>query len=168
MAQGRKYNDDIKEQAIAMLTVNNSVSFVAKELGLPRSTVKTWKEQYDKAADENGEDNIAKLRQKKKEDFINKAWDIIDLGKEILHRRLKRALESEDELDSLESEIMSLSNTDLSTDKKKALAKKLSLIKVEDIGKLTTAIGTIYDKQALANGEATSREEQILKGFEDY
>ena len=32
MAKGQKYNDDIREKAIALLTVNNSVSFVAREL----------------------------------------------------------------------------------------------------------------------------------------
>lgn len=168
MAKGQKYNDDIKEQAIAMLTVNNSVSFVARELGLPRSTVKTWKIQFDKEAEANGEDNIAKLRQKKKEEFVSKAWDIIDIGKEILHRRFRRALESEDKLDALEKELMTLPNTDLSTEQKKALAKKLAVIKVEDVGKLTTALGTLYDKQALASNEATSREEQIIKKFEDF
>lgn len=63
---------------------------------------------------------------------------------------------------------MSLPNTELSTERKKALARQLASIKVEDIGKLTVALATLYDKQALANGEATSREEQILKGFEDY
>lgn len=168
MAQGQKYNDDIKEKAIALLTVNNSVSYVAKELNVPRTTVMSWKKQFDKKADEKGEENLVKLRQKKKEEFINDAWNIIDTGKQILLRRLKRALTNEDELDTLMQEIMSLPNTELSTEKKKALASKLSAIKVEDIGKLTTALGTIYDKQALANGEATSREEQILKGFEDY
>ena len=166
--KGQKYNDDIKEKAIAMLTVNNSVSYVAKKLELPRSTVKTWKIQFDKRAEANGEDNIAKLRQKKKEGFINDAWVIIDTGTQILSRRLKRALESEDKLDALEKEIMSLPNTELSTERKKALARQLASIKVEDIGKLTVALATLYDKQALANGEATSREEQILKGFEDY
>ena len=35
MARGQKYNDDLKEQAYALLAVNNSVAFVAKELGLP-------------------------------------------------------------------------------------------------------------------------------------
>lgn len=168
MAKGQKYNDDIKEQAIAMLTVNNSVSFVARELGLPRSTVKTWKIQFDKEAEANGEDNIAKLRQKKKEEFVSKAWDIIDIGKEILLRRFRRALESEDKLDALEKELMTLPNTDLSTEQKKALARKLAVIKVEDVGKLTTALGTLYDKQALASNEATSREEQIIKKFEDF
>ena len=53
--KGQKYNDDIKEKAIAMLTVNNSVSYVAKKLELPRSTVKTWKIQFDKQALANGE-----------------------------------------------------------------------------------------------------------------
>lgn len=72
MAKGQKYNDDIKEQAIAMLTVNNSVSFVARELGLPRSTVKTWKIQFDKEAEANGEDNIAKLRQKRRKSLYRR------------------------------------------------------------------------------------------------
>ena len=69
MARGQKYNDDLKEKALALLAVNNSVSFVAKELGLPRSTVKTWKEVYDKEAEESGGPTIAKLRKEKKEGF---------------------------------------------------------------------------------------------------
>ena len=89
MAKGQKYNDDIREKAIALLTVNNSVSFVARELGLPRSTVKSWKEAFDKEAEESGEDNIAKLRQKKKEDFINDAWRLIDLSKSVLEKDRK-------------------------------------------------------------------------------
>ena len=64
--KGKKYNDDIKEKAFALLAVNNSVSYVAKQMGLPRSTVKSWKETYDKMAEERGEDSIAKLRQKNK------------------------------------------------------------------------------------------------------
>lgn len=83
-------------------------------------------------------------------------------------RRFRRALESEDKLDALEKELMTLPNTDLSTEQKKALARKLAVIKVEDVGKLTTALGTLYDKQALASNEATSREEQIIKKFEDF
>ena len=101
MAKGQKYNDDIREKAIALLTVNNSVSFVARELGLPRSTVKSWKEAFDKEAEESGEDNIAKLRQKKKEDFINDAWKLIDLSKGVLEKRLTRAMDNEEALDEL-------------------------------------------------------------------
>lgn len=179
---GKKHKDELKEKAFALLVCNNA-SYVAKELGLPYTTVKTWENKFikegKKQIDETqegttektssvDEHNLVMLRHKKKEEFINSAWDIIDLGKQILHRRFRRALESEDKLDDLEKELMSLPNTDLSTEQKKALAKKLSIIKVEDVGKLTTALGTLYDKQALANGEATSREEQILKGFEDY
>ena len=46
MAQGKKYNDDVKERAFALLACNNSVAYVAKELDLPYSTVKTWEKNF--------------------------------------------------------------------------------------------------------------------------
>ena len=156
MAKGQKYNDDIREKAIALLTVNNSVSFVARELGLPRSTVKSWKEAFDKEAEESGEDNIAKLRQKKKEDFINDAWKLIDLSKGVLEKRLTRAMDNEEALDELVEEISKLDYKTLTSQQRQALYMKLAKIKVDDVKSLATVLGTLYDKQALANKEATA------------
>lgn len=170
MAKGQKYNDDIKEKAIALLTVNNSVSFVARELGLPRSTVKSWKEAFDKEAEESGEDNIAKLRQKKKEDFINDAWKLIDLSKGVLEKRLTRAMDNEEALDELVEEISKLDYKTLTSQQRQALYMKLAKIKVDDVKSLATVLGTLYDKQALANKEATAIVEGSItvKKFEDF
>ena len=170
MAKGQKYNDDIREKAIALLTVNNSVSFVARELGLPRSTVKSWKEAFDKEAEESGEDNIAKLRQKKKEDFINDAWKLIDLPKGVLEKRLTRARDNEEALDELVDEICKLDYKTLTSQQRQSLYMKLAKIKVEDVKSLATVLGTLYDKQALANKEATAIVEGSItvKKFEDF
>lgn len=170
MAKGQKYNDDIREKAIALLTVNNSVSFVARELGLPRSTVKSWKEAFDKKAEESGEDNIAKLRQKKKEDFINDAWKLIDLSKSVLEKRLTRARDNEEALDELVDEICKLDYKTLTSQQRQSLYMKLAKIKVEDVKSLATVLGTLYDKQALANKEATAIVEGSItvKKFEDF
>ena len=170
MAKGQKYNDDIREKAIALLTVNNSVSFVARELGLPRSTVKSWKEAFDKEAEESGEDNIAKLRQKKKEDFINDAWRLIDLSKSVLEKRLTRAKDNEEALDEHVEEICQLDYKTHTSQQRQALYMKLAKIKVEDVKSLATVLGTLYDKQALANKEATAIVEGSItvKKFEDF
>ena len=170
MAKGQKYNDDIREKAIALLTVNNSVSFVARELGLPRSTVKSWKEAFDKEAEESGEDNIAKLRQKKKEDFINDAWKLIDLSKGVLEKRLTRAMDNEEALDELVEEISKLDYKTLTSQQRQALYMKLAKIKVDDVKSLATVLGTLYDKQALANKEATAIVvgSITVKKFEDF
>lgn len=170
MAKGQKYNDDIKEKAIALLTVNNSVSYVARELGLPRSTVKSWKEAFDKEAEASGEDNIAKLRQKKKEDFIKDAWKLIDLSKGVLEKRLTRARDNEEALDELVDEICKLDYKTLTSQQRQALYMKLAKVKVEDVKSLATVLGTLYDKQALANKEATAIVEGsiTIKKFEDF
>lgn len=169
MAKGQKYNDDIKEKAIALLTVNNSVSYVARELGLPRSTVKSWKEAFDKEAEDSGEDTIAKLRQKKKEDFIKGAWGLIDLAQGVLEKRLKRARDNEESLDELVDEINKLDYKTLTSQQRQALYMKLAKIKVDDVKSLATVLGTLYDKQALANKEATTIVEGniTVRKFED-
>lgn len=170
MAKGQKYNDDIKERAFALLAVNNSVSYVARELGLPRSTVKSWKEAYDKEAEKNGEDTIAKLRQKKKEDFVTDAWNLISKIKTILERRLDRAIDSEDEIDALVDEITQLDHKQLTDSQRKALYMRISAIKIESVKELAVVLGTLYDKQALANKEATAivEGEVVVKKFEDF
>lgn len=175
MAQGKKYNDDIKEKAYALLAVNNSVSYVAEQLGLPRSTVKTWKEQFDKKAKENGEDDIAKLRQKKKEDFVNKAWKLIDDAITVAQKRITRELDFEDNVD-LVAEALKKNAKEIEKETGVGwfellnLVDKLKALKNFKLGEISTLIGTIYDKQALANKEATAivDGEVRVKKFEDF
>ncbi len=137
MAAGKKYNDDIKEQAFALLACNNSVAEVARALNLPYSTVKTWRNKYlaesDKLAqngendEDNGEKDLAKLRQLKKQEFIDDAWRIIGKAQKLIERRIDGAMNEPNNP-----------------------AKEIN------IRELSTVLGTLYDKQALANQEATS------------
>ena len=44
--RGKKFNDDIKEKALALLATNNNAKFVADKLGLKYTTVKTWEKKF--------------------------------------------------------------------------------------------------------------------------
>lgn len=160
MARGQKYNDDLKEKAIALLTVNNSVSFVAKKLNLPRSTVMSWKEAFDKEADEKGEENIVKLRQKKKEDFVEKAWGLIDDSMLVAQKRITRELELENAVDKI-AQLLKDNAKDIEEKKGVGwfellnLIDKLKTVKNFKLSEISTLVGTMFDKQALANKEAT-------------
>lgn len=188
MAQGKKYSDELKEKAIALLSCNNA-SFVAEELGLPYTTVKTWEtkalkqakrdmevreasegdDEVTKSTKRFTEQNLVELRQKKKEEFIESAWELINLSKGVLEKRLKRAMENEEALDELVDEITKLGYKTLTAQQRQALYMKLSKIKVDDVKSLATVLGTLYDKQALANKEATAIVEGSItvKKFED-
>lgn len=186
MARGQKFNDDLKEKAFALLAVNNSVAYVAKELGLPYTTVKTWEKKFiqkskelsereanqtenaNKSESEGEEFDLIKLRNQKKKEFVNDSWNLISKVKTVLERRLDRAIRSEDVIDKLLNEILSLDGKELTDTQRKALYSKISSVKVENVRELAIVLGTLYDKQALANKEAT----QIVGGdvavkFED-
>lgn len=182
--RGKKFNDDIKEKAFALLATNNNAKVVADTLGLKYTTVKTWEKKFLKEAEEQQKvkaeaennqeaednqdtnlrtENLVELRNKKKKEFVDSSWNIISKAQTLLERRITRALEKEDELDSLVTEIEQLDYKDLSQEQRKALHRKMAAIKVEDVGKLATMLGTLYDKQALANNEATSKVDGVIR-----
>ncbi len=162
MARGEKHSDEIKEKARALLVFKNA-SAVAKELGLPYSTVKTWEKECMKTT--SGE-NLEELRNEKKRAFVASAWELIEKTEAILARRVERAANSEAVLDEIVSEIVE--EGELTPDKKKAILTKLSLVRLENVKELAVLLGTLYDKQALACKEST----QIFGGeerkFEDF
>ena len=182
--RGKKFNDDIKEKAFALLATNNNAKVVADTLGLKYTTVKTWEKKFLKEAEEQQKvkaeaennqeaednqdtnlrtENLVELRNKKKKEFVDSSWNIISKAQTLLERRITRALEKEDELDSLVTEIEQLDYKDLSQEQRKALHRKMAAIKVEDVGKLATMLGTLYEKQALANNEATSKVDGVIR-----
>lgn len=182
--RGKKFNDDIKEKAFALLATNNNAKVVADTLGLKYTTVKTWEKKFLKEAEEQQKakaeaennqeaedkqdtnlrtESLVELRNKKKKEFVDSSWNIISKAQELLERRITRALENEDQLDDLVKEIEQLDYQDLNQEQRKALYRKMAAIKIEDIGKLATTLGTLYDKQALANNEATSKVDGVIR-----
>ena len=191
---GKKHKDELKEKAFALL-VSNNASYVAKELGLPYSTVKTWENNFlgkgrakakqkpplekpsseteDKNNEDSYEDDLAKLRKKKREEFVTSAWELIEDSLAVAKKRMSRARNLEHNIDIVAEALKKNAGkieaeTGVGWFALLDLVKELQAIKNPKLSEISTLIGTIYDKQALANGEATSREETVIKGFEDY
>lgn len=160
--KGQKYSEEIKEKARALLSVNDNAEYVARQMDIPVSTVRTWKKQF--LAESPGEDSFAEIRKKNKEAFINNAWRDIDLASDILHKRLERASQDERKLDSVLA--MVALDSELEIKDKKAIIDLLLSIKLVDISKISTVLGVLYDKQALASKDATSVVDTNVK-YED-
>lgn len=168
MAQGSKYTDEQKEQALAMLTTM-SFKAVSKSLKIPERTLRDWKDTEEKINPE-----FAKLRNEKKKAFVEKAWSIMEKANQLLERKLDRALNKEKELDDALDELYEETDFEKKKDREKYLrvARKVDSLKMENIGQLSTVIGTLYDKQALINKEATvglgadASLEEVLRGLQ--
>lgn len=161
MAQGSKYTDEQKEQALAMLTIM-SYKEVSKKTDIPETTLRDWKNREEKINPE-----FVKLRTKKKEKFVNSAWNIIEKANRLIERKIDRALSIEDDIDSIISKAKK--NKDLAKEDFILLTKSINKLGIDNIGQVSTVIGTLYDKQALINKEATvnhgtdSSLEEVLK-----
>lgn len=138
--KGKKYSPEIVEKALALLATTNNICEVAKKMNLPESTVRDWAKQ--------NKDEFETLRIKKKKEFVENAWRIIEKANKLLEKKLDVALKNQGELDELLAKMRG------EIDYKK-LAEKVKAIKIDNLSNLTTAIGTLYDKQALCNREET-------------
>lgn len=168
MAKGKKYNEDVKEKAYALFASGNSYAFVSEKLGIPESTLRGWRKQPSNA---ENEEKLAELRAKKKQEFVDRAWRSIELSQNIMERRLRRALEQENEIDELLLLVdESARDEGLTQEMKRGLLTRVSALHCDDLGKLVQVQGVLYDKQALANKEATEivDGQVTLKKFEDF
>jgi hypothetical protein len=128
MGEINKYRGDkIKEKVLAELASGETIASVARKHKIPETTIGTWKK---KAMEKD--DKFVELRAKRKEEFINNAWDIIEDAQKLMKENLKKALSGDEKIDA---------------------------------GKLSTVIGTMYDKQALASDEATQNVNVKLEDF---
>lgn len=164
MAQGSKYTDEQKEQALAMLTTM-SFKAVSKSLKIPENTLRDWKNNAEKINPE-----FVKLRNKKKEEFVEKAWNIIGKANLLIEKKIDRALSAEEDIENIVKKAKNSEN--LEKDDIANLIKNIHKLGIENIGQLSTVIGTLYDKQALINKEATVNHgadaslEEVLRGLQ--
>jgi len=149
MARGKKTdNQTIYKVMISMFSTNN-FSETARQLNMPVKTVeKIYKDNKDK-------DEFAKLCNEKKEEFVEKADRIINKATKLLEKRLDTALESQDELEEIINKIWKMDKDDYNETEKKAVVNKISKMQLNNLSEITTALGTIFDKRALARGEST-------------
>ena len=156
MAKGKKTdNETIYKVMLSYITTRN-YSETARQLDMPESTVR-------KIVDDNKDkEEFATLCEQKRDEFVEKADKIIYKATSLLEKRLDTALENQDELESILDEAMQLDNKEFNDSQKKALIKRISKLQVNALNEITTAIGTMYDKRALAKGEPTSNEKLTI------
>lgn len=149
MARGKKTDPETIYKIMASYAITQNTRQSARELNLPPSTV-------SKVVDDNKDkEEFRQLCEEKKKDFAQRASNIIDKGLTLLERRLDTALEREEELNELIEDIYSTDKEELSQNRKNALIAKIGALQLQKLGEITTAVGTLYDKRALAQGEST-------------
>lgn len=160
----KRYSDKDREKALAIYMETGSAQVVSERLNIPRTTIKTW-------IGKMSADEIAETRRKKREEFATRAWVPINKALTLLDRELDTALNKQDELDALYDIIMDIDKGELSDKRKLEIARKIERLQRMDLRELTTAIGTLYDKQALALGDSTSNQSitvELDKELEEY
>lgn len=142
-------NETIYKVMLSMFSTGN-FSETARQLNMPQSTVeKIYKDNKE-------EPEFVKLCEEKKEEFVETATRIINKASELLEKRIDTALENQDELQEIIDEIWEIDKKDFNETKKKAVANKIYKMQLNNMSEITTALGTLYDKRALAKGEATT------------
>jgi predicted transcriptional regulator len=149
MPRGKKTSPEVIYKVMTSWASTNNYSETARDLGMAMTTVeKIVKDNKDKP-------EFVKLCDEKKKDFAEKATEIIDKGLELINRRLSVALDKQDELDRLIDEIENTDEEELSYKQKVTAINLIRETQIQKIKDISTAVGTLYDKRALARGEST-------------
>jgi len=150
---------------MASYAVTGNFKQTSRDLDIPYTTVReTYLENKDNP-------DFVKLSDETKASFSESATAIIEKGLTLLERRFNRALEQEAELDLFIQEIADTNKIQLSQQEKSILITKLRGLQLYDVKAITTAIGTLYDKRALAEGGSTDNVSVSIKlpeGIDEY
>jgi len=151
-----KLSDEKREHAKAIIYLNPDVSEreIAKQVGIGNSTAHELKKDII----EGDPDSYEQARATKKQEFIDNAWNVVQKALLLANKRFDKALDHEAEFDAIIDEISS--SDDMTQKQKQALLSKLGAIEMSNIKDIAIALGTIYDKQALASGEPTQISER--------
>lgn len=147
IAKQRTYTDADREQAFAEYTVLGNWELVSRKMGIPVNTLKSWWRRHPPDMDE-----YAEKRREVREGFIETASRAIENGAELINRRMELALKHQQELDDLLNDIP---DGELTMTQKQELRTKIRSLELYKLNEISTAIGTLYDKRALAQGQST-------------
>ncbi len=147
--KGGRHSDEIKQIARRVYAAEKNVCAVARKIGVPEGTVRKWAKKW------NEDPEFHVLCDDLKKSFAAKADEIINSGLDLLKKRFNRGLDFEKELDDVLSAISSQEEEKYSSEMLKNIAKKIAELKLQNVREITTTIGILYDKKALALGEST-------------
>ena len=150
MAKGKKTDNETIYKVMLSVFSTGNYSETARQLNMPITTVeKIYKDNKDK-------EEFVKLCNEKKEEFTETATRIINKATSLMEQRIDLATEHENELEEIIDEIWMTDKKEMNETKKKALVAKISGMQLYSLKELSVAIGTMYDKRALAKGESTA------------
>lgn len=156
----RSYSDQEKEHAIAVFTTCGNLSKTSRETGVPISTLRGW------LAEQPAEE-IQQARLDAKARFIEGAWQTVLKGLQVGDTVMSFALENKGRIDEAIKAVLS---SDIEKEDKADLVKVLASLTRFNLRDVSTYVGTIYDKIALATGKPTgiSRLEGEVKDTHEY
>lgn len=136
--KGSKYDNETREKALALLAANDNASEVARQLGLPKSTVASWRKEKREDAE------FADIRRKRQKAFINNAWKGIETAYRIAQKRLELAETYTDRL----QEILERCEDVLKMKPNELLEFRRAVLNVQlqDISDIMKVVNTLYDK----------------------
>lgn len=158
------HSPEEREKALALLAIKPPMR-VAEETGIPYTTLRDWLAERCKE-----DPTFVDYRNKKKQEFVDNAWEIIETGNKLLKTKLERALTAEEQINDILAKARE--SSELDKEDVANLVKYLGKLNVDNMGQVTTVIGTLYDKQALINKESTvnhgvdSNFEKLLKSLQ--
>ncbi len=209
MAKGQRISQQQIEVMRAWLAAGTSLAETARKMGLPKSTVATWKkrfesegapaeggsneqartekgagarvgdgqtfekartleqgfalaEQEQRARQGRGQRTFEELRTFNQERFIADAGEIVAASQELIRYNLERAFEQRKKIDGI-IDLLAERGKVLSDKELRKVLLTLLELKTPDIGKLSSVMGTMYDKRALARGEPTENLGGVVK-----
>lgn len=161
MSKGKKTPIEDVYKVMVGYASNKNIDDLSRTLNMPASTIrKIIKDNKEKP-------EFVELCREKADEFAYKATRIIDKATELLEQRLTTALERQHELDETLDLIMCADKEDIDYKEKLAMAKRIGRLQLNGLSEITTAIGTMYDKRALAKGENTSNQSLTIKMSEE-
>lgn len=175
MAKGQKIGEKQIEVMRAYLAAGTSLAETARKMGLPKSTVATWKKRFEEEKPAAADDldlerprpqkgacacalerapTFEELRTLNKEQFIADAGEIVSMSQQLVRHDLAYAIKHRAKIDRA-IEVLCALGEHISPQELKLCVKVLTELRLPDIGKLSSVMGTMYDKRALAKGEPT-------------
>ena len=148
---------DIIEKMKALLAAGYAKNSIAEKLNVSWSTVDRYSQDFDGKEMES-------LREQKKREFIADAWQDIKAAMYLGRQKIKLATVTIEQFQPTIDRLVQLleQNDDTNGRDIVELIKALSSVTNIPLAHISTYFGTLYDKQALANGEATSRSEATV------
>jgi len=150
MGRQKTYTEKEKQDALALRAIGTSYREIERKTGVPASTARGWMENPQMS------EELAQIRAEKKREFADRAWKIIGDALSLAGMRVQFALEQEEAFEQVAEQI---NGSDLTDKDRRELISKLRSLELYNIRDLSVLIGTLYDKQALTQGESTCNQE---------